>query len=131
VGCAWRILDRSGSQIATEGTSLLQYFSPPNTLSTELNSIKYGILTAIQSNIKRLKVFTNSNFVSSILSGHINTYLPDTSVHIMELIIEINELKKSFQYFEIDYLMASFHTEDLRRMVENSFMTYCIMKKSF
>ena len=112
-----------------EGTSLTRQMVHPTLLVAELEALKNGILTAIQCNIKVLKVFTSSNIVVSLaLNGQpLDTF--HSSLKVMRLITEIHEIILFFTSFEIELIFTSLAIEDLQIMMNNSITLFQNMKR--
>ena len=130
VGCAWRIIDTSCDHLIIEGTALVPTPVPPTSLVAELESLKNGILMAIHCNIKMLKVLSSSDVVVFIIlnDNELDTFL--YSVQEMQLIIEIQKIKRIFSLFEIsDWVSTNSHRQDLKLMIKDSLALFQNMKR--
>ena len=127
---SWRLV--KDSKLISEGTSFHRLSQPTsNILIGELEALKSGIQNAIRCRIKNVKILATSTMLTSIFMDHHgddNLLLSQLSVSdhmsLMPLIMEVNQLKKTFQYFDIELISFNTHINELQLMIDNNIVNF-------
>ena len=90
----------------------------PDEFIADLEALKSGILASKILNVRRLKIFTNSNILISIMTRSTTSSLTD--IYTMELIIEIKHIIREFEAIELEYVFYTSHFNDLMSMITDS-----------